>query len=82
MVHGENILIAKTPREFADSIMKLMTDEKLWQKISDGGIKFIRDNYAPESVEKMMDKLFADVDKIHKEKRSRWAAAPVVPQVR
>jgi glycosyltransferase involved in cell wall biosynthesis len=81
MKHGENILIAGTPEEFAENIMKLFKDQELWKKISDGGIKFIRDNYAPETVEKMMDKLFADVDKIHRENKSRWAAAPVVPKL-
>ena len=81
MVHGDNIMIAKTPQEFADYIMQLMNDEKLWKKISDGGIKFIKDNYAPETVEKMMDKLFADVDKRHAENHSYWATTPVVPKV-
>ena len=81
MVHGENIMIAKTPEEFADFIKQLFNDQELWKKISDGGIKFIHDNYAPETVEKMMDALFADVDKRRQEKRSNWAATPVMPKV-
>lgn len=81
MVHGENIMIAKSPQEFAEFIKQLFNDQELWQKISDGSIKFIKENYAPETVEKMMDELF---DKV-KERRSRgvstWAATPVMPKV-
>ena len=81
MVHGENIMIANTPEEFAEYINLLFNDQELWQRISDGGIKFIRDNYAPEKVEMMMDSLFADVDKRRREQRSTWASTPVMPKV-
>ena len=81
MEHGSNIMIAHTPEEFAKYIMELEKDADLWKKISDGGIKFIRDNYAPEAVEKMMDDLFADVLKNKAEGKSNWAATPVMPKV-
>lgn len=59
MTDGENILIARTPREFAEKISALMRDDLLWQKISDGGLRFLEDNYATGTVEKKMDELFA-----------------------
>ena len=81
MEHGSNIMIAHTAEEFAKYIMELENDAELWKKISDGGIKFIRDNYAPEAVEKMMDDLFADVIRNKAEGKSNWAATPVMPKV-
>ncbi len=81
MVHNENIMIAKTPEEFADYIQQLFNDEVLWKKISDGGIKFIKDNYAPETVEKMMDLLFDDVTRRMREQRSNWSTTPVMPKM-
>ena len=74
-------MIAHTAEEFAKYIKELEEDEELWKKISDGGIKFIRDNYAPEAVEKMMDDLFGDVLKRKAEGRSNWASTPVMPKV-
>ena len=81
MVHGENIMIAQTPQEFAQYIMQLFSDEELWQKISDGSVKFIKDNYAPETVEKMMDVLFDKVKERRKLGLSNWASTPVMPKV-
>ena len=81
MVHGENIMIAGSPEEFARYIQQLFKDQELWQKISDGGIKFIKDNYAPETVEKMMDDLFARVKERRNKGLSKWAESPVMPKV-
>ena len=81
MVHGENIMIAGSPGEFARYIQQLFKDHQLWQKISDGGIKFIKDNYAPETVEKMMDDLFARVKERRDKGLSKWAESPVMPKV-
>ena len=78
MVHGENIMIADTPEKFADFIIQLFNDAELWQRISDGGVKFINDNYSVEAVEKMMDDLFADVKKRRQEKVSNWASSPTI----
>jgi glycosyltransferase involved in cell wall biosynthesis len=81
MEHGENIMIARDAASFAQYIRQLMEDEELWKKISDGGIKFIRDNYAPETVEKMMDKLLDDVKARHLQQHSNWFNSPVLPKV-
>ena len=81
MIHGENIMIAQTPQEFANYIKQLCSDQELWQKISDGGIKFIKDNYAPETVEKMMDDLFDKVKERRRRGVSNWASTPVMPKV-
>lgn len=78
MKHGENIMIADDPEEFALHILDLFKDPELWQRLSDGGIKFINDNYSYEAVEKMMDDLFADVKKRKQEKISNWSTFPTI----
>lgn len=59
MEDGENILIAGNAEEFAAAISRLLTDDGLWQKISDGGLRFLEENYATASVEKKMDELWS-----------------------
>ncbi len=54
LTHEREVLIADTPERFADEICCLYEDEKLWQKISDNGFGFIKDNFSPEVVEKQI----------------------------
>ena len=79
MVHGENILIADTPAEFARSIREVMSNAALWRQISDGGLRFLRDNYSREYVDSIMDDLMESVRK--KRGMSKWSSAPVLPKV-
>ncbi|MBE6385508.1 MAG: glycosyltransferase [Lentisphaerae bacterium] len=78
MVHGDNVMIANTPQEFAAYICELLSEPELWQRISDGGRKFIKETYARESAEKMMDQLIEDVRKRRLEKTSDWASKPII----
>ena len=78
MVHGEHIMIANTPQEFAAYIDELLSDQELWQRISDGGRKFIKEMYSRESAEKIMDQLIEDVKKRRLEKSSDWASKPMI----
>lgn len=79
MTHGENILIASTPAEFAASIRKLFEDPALWRRISDGGIRFLRDNYSRETVDGIMDQMLAAVQE--RRKSSFWVCSPILPKV-
>ena len=81
MVHGENILLAHTPEEFAAAIVKLCTDAGLWKKISDGGLRFLENEYDPGKVEAEMDELFARVRRDRAGSgRGNWADTPVIPK--
>ena len=83
MIHGKNILLAKTPQEFADAIKKLDRDPELWRKISDGGLEFLRNEYDPKHVEALMDKLFASVraaDLRTADGSGLWSKSPVLPK--
>ena len=77
MVHGENILLARTPEDFARAIRSLCDDPKLWRKISDGGLEFLRKEYDPCRVEAMMDELF---DSVRNSALSRWSETPITPK--
>ena len=79
MEDGENILIASTPEEFAAGIRRLSEDAALWQKISDGGIRFLRDNYSRATVDGIMDRMLATVDACRKS--SSWVRTPILPKV-
>jgi glycosyltransferase involved in cell wall biosynthesis len=43
--HNENILIADTEMDFIKSIEQLVTDQNLFNKISNNAIKFIENNF-------------------------------------
>ena len=83
MIHGKNILLAKTPQEFADAISKLDSDPELWRKISDGGLEFLRNEYDPKHVEALMDELFASVRSANlraADGSGLWSKSPALPK--
>lgn len=81
MIHGENILIARTPEEFAENIKRLDQDQALWETISAGGIRFLEENYSTASVEEKMDALFAAVDARLDAGESCWQDTEPLPKV-
>lgn len=54
---GENILVAKTPIDFAESILKLSQDNQLYKKLSTNGYSFIKNNYSEEATRVRLSKL-------------------------
>ncbi len=71
MIDGVHLLTASNAAEFAGAVKKLLTDPELWERISEGGMEFIRQNYSFERVEKMMDELFAFADMKRDERLKR-----------
>lgn len=45
---GENILIARSDVTMAESVVRLASDPKLWQRLSDGGRALVREQYVAE----------------------------------
>jgi len=43
--HGINILIANTKEEFTGELFKLLSDQKLFYKIGENAVKFIKENF-------------------------------------
>lgn len=81
MEDGVNILVAPTPEAFAEAIRRLNTDPALWKTISDGGIRFLEENYSVAAVEQKMDALLKAVRERHAAGESTWAAGNVLPKV-
>lgn len=46
---GKEVLVADDPEDFAETVVRLHTDKLLWGKISEGGLKFVKENYSFES---------------------------------
>lgn len=49
--HEREVLVADAPEVFAAEICRVYQDEILWQKLSDAGFDFIKNNFSPEIVE-------------------------------
>jgi glycosyltransferase involved in cell wall biosynthesis len=58
LVNYENALIAEDPKDFADLILKLYTDENLWNTISLNARIHIEKNYSYEAVKEKVSGLF------------------------
>ena len=54
---GENILVAETPLDFAESILQLSHDNQLYKKLSTNGYNFIKNNYSAEATRARLSKL-------------------------
>lgn len=54
---GENILVAETALDFAESILQLSQDNQLYKKISTNGYHFIKENYSEEATRARLSKL-------------------------
>lgn len=58
LINGENALIADEPEAFADAVIRLYTNEILWNKISKKSIKVIQKNYSKEVVSRKISYTF------------------------
>ena len=58
MVHGENILIADNPGEFARQIEDLYLNPTLWEKLSSQGQRKVREYWSPEKVYEILSDTF------------------------
>ncbi len=44
--HGRNVLVASTPQEFANEVVRLYRNQALWQSLSTNGLQFVREHYS------------------------------------
>ena len=54
LTHGENVIIAKDPKEYADCIAELYQNEDLWNRISKNGIEYSERAWGAEVAEKVL----------------------------
>ncbi len=50
LVHGSDILLADTPLEFANAVIKAYTSPGLWYKLSRNGLDIVSEKYSLASV--------------------------------
>jgi len=51
LVDGRDVLVADTAEDFARAVVRLHTDEALWQDIADGGLRNIKQHFSIAAVE-------------------------------
>jgi len=54
LVHNEDILIADSPEDFANEVLRLYGDEDLWQKLSEAGKRNIEAHFSFAAAEKQL----------------------------
>ncbi len=64
LIPGVDLLVAETPDTFADAIVKLLDDTIYYNKVSDAGYCFIKDNYSPQSMQIKIESFLELINKI------------------
>jgi O-antigen biosynthesis protein len=44
--HGRNVLIAESPEDLADQVVRLYKDQAFWESMSANGVAFVREKYS------------------------------------
>jgi glycosyltransferase involved in cell wall biosynthesis len=60
LISGEHALIADSPDAFADAVIRLYNDQKLWEQISQAAAKHMRDRFSAGTVRPILAKLFTE----------------------
>lgn len=60
---GENVLIADEPTAFANAVVRLYTDEKLWTRLSIAGYRFSEERYSRPVVASKINALLDELSK-------------------
>jgi len=61
LIDGCNALIADTPRCFAEKVIKLYSQQSLWQSLSNNSIAYVDSNYAPGVVGRKLQTILAEI---------------------
>jgi O-antigen biosynthesis protein len=59
--HGREVLIAADDEAFANEVVRLYTDKKLWQRLSTGGVAFVESMYSRNAARKRLRELLVSV---------------------
>lgn len=61
LTHSISTLIAQKPEEWADAIIKLYDDEKLWNRFAENELALVKEKYSFEHGKKVFTDIFASV---------------------
>ena len=73
---SEQVLIGDDGRSFAEALVRLYTDQALWERMSDAGWNFVNDSFSPEQGEKRFNEIFR---RIGRENLASDAPPPAPP---
>lgn len=59
-VHGKNIIIADDPKEFAESVINLLQDDELRNKIGNNARKFVEKNYSWKKLTRILERFLEE----------------------
>jgi GT2 family glycosyltransferase len=59
--HGENVLVADEPYEFAQHIIRLHRDADLWAKLAQNGLENIRQHFSFDAAKRNLDALLKEL---------------------
>ncbi len=59
--NGEQVLTSNLPKEMADLTVKVLSDKKLWQKLSRNGKDFVSQNYDWNLISNKLDKIYREI---------------------
>lgn len=61
--HGREVLIADTPGEFADAVVRLYNDPQLWARMSDAGRQLLRERFSPAVIRQGLAQVIASTER-------------------
>jgi glycosyltransferase involved in cell wall biosynthesis len=64
--NGKHVLTSNDAQELAELTIKVLTDQKLWKKLSDNGKQFVEDHYDWQMISQKLDTIYQKVGKIKK----------------
>lgn len=64
LVHEETAFIADDPKEFANHIIRLCSDNELWSAVSEKGRQFINEHFSTEKVAVLLDRMINVLENI------------------
>jgi glycosyltransferase involved in cell wall biosynthesis len=58
LIDGEHVLIADSPAAFASAVVRLYTDDRLWEDLSQNGLLHIKSNFSKDVVQTKLNQIF------------------------
>ena len=65
LTHGENVLVADTAADFADEVVRLHRDPRLWERLSKNGIKNVEQYFSLAAARRNLAELLTELGVLH-----------------
>jgi glycosyltransferase involved in cell wall biosynthesis len=57
LTDGESVLLADDPHAFADAVVRLYREERLWQRLSDNGAQVMEEHFSFGAAKRALERL-------------------------